>query len=264
MENENKKDLYDEVINEMDTNNGHHCDETCECCHHDDNSTTDDAIQLKLSTGEVFLVDAKTFDWDNAITKLASMIDNEDAIRNIEFRLLNITDPTTEEASEYIKATIVQLADFMKGFEIVPSYEQFDPNMNDYKKALIMTFDTNNIVRTMIHNTEMYELISNISDIANFRESSFGECDCDECSGHDECDLPDGSDSGYTIYKVTGVGEPDNIRIKDIIEEDTSPDNIGIVDYDPTDKEYTVYVYDNLTYSALEEAQKYFKDFSMM
>ena len=234
MENKNNnKELFDEVINDM--NNG-----AIDNTETDDNM--DNSIQLKLSTGDVYLVDPDTFDWDNAIKNLPSMIENEDSLRNIMFSLLTIKDPTTEESVKTIQSIIKQIEDFMEGFQIHVSYERFDPNISDYKKAMMLVFDANNVVRTIVHNTQMMEMLSNITSIAGFHCCDDDTCECHDeeecscCSDVEHCDEPDGE---CKIFEVSAIEEDGDIIIQNIEESDVSPDEVNI----PWFNADTMYVY---------------------
>ena len=209
MENKNNnKELFDEVINDM--NNG-----AIDNTETDDNM--DNSIQLKLSTGDVYLVDPNTFDWDNAIKNLPSMI-------------------------ETVKRIIKQVEDFMEGFQIHVSYERFDPNISDYKKAMMLVFDANNVVRTIVHNTQMMEMLSNITSIAGFHCCDDDTCECHDeeecscCSDVEHCDEPDGE---CKIFEVSAIEEDGDIIIQNIEESDVSPDEVNI----PWFNADTMYVY---------------------
>lgn len=207
------KELFDEVINETHQDAAEAVDDNIDNC-----------IQLKLSTGEMYLVDANTFDWDNAVKNLTSMIENEDALRSIMFALLNVEDPSEAKATEMINDTIKQLETFMDNFQVHANYEQFDSNITSYKKALFMVFDANNIVRTMSHHTEMYNMIHQISMITDDLEHNI--CDCPECD-HEHDDHP------YQIFKVTAVTTEGGTTIDSIEPGFCSPDEIDIImEYD--------------------------------
>lgn len=226
------KELFDEVINETQQDVA----ETVE-------DNLDNCIQLKLSTGEIYLVDANTFDWDNAVKNLTSMIENEDALRSMMFALLNVEDPNEAKATEMINDTIKQLETFMENFQVHANYEQFDPNITPYKKAMFMVFDANNVVRTMSHHTEMYNMIHQISMITNDLEHDI--CDCPECD-HERDNHP------YQIFKVTAITTDGGLTIESIEPGYCSPDEIDIVMEE--DEKIFVHVCSHDTKEAREEA----------
>ena len=170
------------------------------------------------------------------------MIENEDSLRNIMFSLLTIKDPTTEESVETVKRIIKQIEDFMEGFQIHVSYERFDPNISDYKKAMMLVFDANNVVRTIVHNTQMMEMLSNITSIAGFHCCDDDTCECHDeeecscCSDVEHCDEPDGE---CKIFEVSAIEEDGDIIIQNIEESDVSPDEVNI----PWFNADTMYVY---------------------
>lgn len=234
------KEMFDQIINEM---NGVGETTTNEENLNPDNinveDSTDDSIMLTMSTGETYLVDARTFDWDGAVKNLTNMIENENALLNIMFTLLQITDPDSEDSVKTIESVIEQVDDFMDGFQIHPSYDKFDPNISNYKKAMLMIFDANNVVRTISHNTQMYEMLSNISAISAFNCEE--ECNCNHHHHDDEA----------KIFKVAAtIGDNNNVDITTIEESFCDPDEIDIIDNDGDNMFVHVYCYDE------EEARK--------
>lgn len=201
------KEFLDEVINDMES------DVT-------ESDSMDNSIQLKMSTGEVYLVDPDTFDWDNAIKNLPQMAENENTLCEIMFSLLNVTDPTNEDSVEFVKHTINQLEDFMNNLQIHPNYEAFDANISDYKKALFMVFDAMNVVKIMNHHTSAYQILNMFYPVGQ------NECSCG-CGNDCECNHEEPK-----IFKVTGTCENDIVRIINFEESDCSPDKIGIPEYD--------------------------------
>lgn len=164
----------------------------------------DDSIQLRMSTGEVYLVDPNTFDWDNAIANLDKMIENEATLNNLMFTLLGIDNPDEEDTAEYIDNSIKELENFMDNLQIHPDYEKFDPNISKYKKLIFMVFDAMNTVKVMNHNTSMYQTLQ------MFGMAHGVGCSCEECNSSDpvveeDCDN-DGSGEP-TAYRIRIVGD---------------------------------------------------------
>lgn len=227
------KEFLDDVINDMAS------DAT-------ENEDMDNSIQLKMSTGEVYLVDPNTFDWNKAVMNLPQMIENESALCSIMFSLLNVTDPTTEDSVKFIKHTIEQLEDFMGNLQVHPRYENFDPNISDYKKATFMVFDAMNVVQIMNHHTKMFEAMSILSSM------NAHECHCD-CCNHEE-----DSSEEKKILRVVGVtDEQYNVKIVDYEGSDCPPDKIGIPEYDD-DGNMVVFVCCRNTDEGLKEAHEIF------
>lgn len=164
----------------------------------------DDSIQLRMSTGEVYLVDPNTFDWDNAIANLDKMVENEATLNNLMFALLGIDNPNEEDAAEYIDNSIKELENFMNNLQIHPDYEKFDPNISKYKKLIFMVFDAMNTAKTMNHNTSMYQILQ-MSGMA----PGVG-CSCEECNSSDPAVEEDTDNDGSgepTSYRVRIVGD---------------------------------------------------------
>lgn len=168
----------------------------------------DDSIQLRMSTGEVYLVDPDTFDWDNAIANLDKMIENEATLNNLMFTLLGIDNPNEEDTMEYIDNSIKELENFMDNLQIHPDYEKFDPNISKYKKLIFMVFDAMNTVKIMNHNTSMYQALQ------MFGMAHGVGCSCEECNSSDPAVEEDTDDDGsgepaaYHIHIVGDMNSP--------------------------------------------------------
>lgn len=189
----------------------------------------DDSIQLRMSTGEVYLVDPNTFDWDNAIANLDKMIENEATLHNLMFTLLGIDNPNEEDTVEYIDNSIRELENFMDNLQIHPDYEKFDPNISKYKKLVFMVFDTMNTVKVMNHNTSMYQTLQ------MFGLTHGAGCSCEECNSTDPVVEEDAENDGSgepTSYRIRIVGDLKNPLTNYQVESCEVVDYISPDEYD--------------------------------
>ena len=118
----------------------------------DDN--IDGMIKLKISTGEIYLIDPNTFDWDASIGEMQQLESNADQIRQMMFAALN--NPPEEE----IDNMTIQLMKYLEGYQINPDYERFDPEITKEKKLMMLLFDTAGIIAEMSRNISLYSAIS--------------------------------------------------------------------------------------------------------
>ena len=118
----------------------------------DDN--IDGMIKLKISTGEIYLIDPNTFDWDASIGEMQQLESNADQIRQMMFAVLN--NPPEEE----IDNMTTQLMKYLEGYQINPDYERFDPEITKEKKLMMLLFDTAGIIAEMSRNISLYSAIS--------------------------------------------------------------------------------------------------------
>lgn len=107
----------------------------------------DKSIHLELSTGDTFLVDTANFDWVKAIENLDQMTENENAFINMMSSCIRPSDD--EGYKEWLNAMIVNLTEYLKGYEIEVDYKTINPNITDREIVMLMAFDANNITRTM-------------------------------------------------------------------------------------------------------------------
>lgn len=216
------KELFDQVIGEISTNPIDEIDMNDGMTEEMERMIADEMdnhIQLKISTGETYLIDPNTFDWDQGVKNLASMYENVDSLNKMMFALLSVENPNEPEANKMIDETTEQLITFLRSFQIEPIYEQFDPNITKYKKLLFMIFDANNITRTMIHNIEMYESLNSISMMFDHN----AQCKCDACTSNI---------NKLEIFKITIVDTEGGPAIDKIELGDCKLDEIGIPEYE--------------------------------
>lgn len=114
----------------------------------------DGMIKLKISTGEIYLIDPNTFDWDASIGEMQQLESNADQIRQMMFAVLN--NPPEEE----IDNMTAQLMKYLEGYQINPNYERFDPEITKEKKLMMLLFDTAGIIAEMSRNISLYSAIS--------------------------------------------------------------------------------------------------------
>lgn len=148
----NHKDLLNEVLAGM-TNEDK---KTTEIPNDVDDTTIDNAIRLPLSTGEIFLVDANAFDWENAVNNLPQIMDNETSFVRMATTLIQIKGDESDEAKAWYERTIKDLGEYLAGYQININYRDLNPNLSDHDIVALMLFDANNVTRIMEHNISLY------------------------------------------------------------------------------------------------------------
>ena len=114
----------------------------------------DGMMRLKMSTGETYLIDPSTFDWNASIRELSQLDSNADQMRQMAFAVLN---GASDEDMDFM---IGQLIKYLEGYHIDPQYERFDESISKEKKLLLLLFDTSNIISEMNKNISLYSAIS--------------------------------------------------------------------------------------------------------
>ena len=195
----------------------------------------DDSIQLRMSTGEVYLVDPNTFDWDNAIANLDKMIENEATLHNLMFTLLGIDNPNEEDTVEYIDNSIRELENFMDNLQIHPDYEKFDPNISKYKKLVFMVLavvELNERIKRVLEETKP----ASFSELVMISGLTHGtECSCEECNSSDPVVEEDAENDGSgepTSYHIRIVGDLKNPLTNYQVESCEVVDYISPDEYD--------------------------------
>lgn len=151
----NHKDLLNEVLTGM-TNEDK---KTTEIPNDVDDAAIDNAIRLPLSTGEIFLVDANAFDWENAVNNLPQIMDNETSFVRMATTLIQIKGDESDEAKAWYERTIKDLEEYLAGYQINVNYREINPNLSDHDLVSLMLFDANNVTRIMEHNISLYSVM---------------------------------------------------------------------------------------------------------
>ena len=141
------KEFLDGIVKEMSSKENAQTNIT-------ENENIDGMIKLKLSTGEIYLIDPTTFDWDASIGEMQQLESNADQIRQMMFAVLNKAD---EEAIDNMTSQLLQ---YLKGYQINPDYERFDPEITKEKKLMLLTFDVSGVIAEMSRNISLYSAIS--------------------------------------------------------------------------------------------------------
>lgn len=141
------KEFLDGIVKEMSSKENTQTNIT-------ENENIDGMIKLKLSTGEIYLIDPTTFDWDASIGEMQQLEANADQIRQMMFAVLNKAD---EEAIDNMTSQLLQ---YLKGYQINPEYERFDPEITKEKKLMLLTFDVSGVIAEMSRNISLYSAIS--------------------------------------------------------------------------------------------------------
>ena len=141
------KDFLNDVIKEMSS-------KTNDTKPLEQEDSVEGMIKLKISTGETYLIDPKTFDWNASIRELSQLESNADQMRQMAFSVLN------NASDEDLDFMIGQLLKYLEGYQIDPQYERFDASMTKEKKLMLLLFDTSNIISEMIKNISLFSAIS--------------------------------------------------------------------------------------------------------
>jgi hypothetical protein len=141
------KEFLDNIVKEMS-------DKTAAQKNITEDDNLDGMIKLKISTGEIYLIDPSTFDWDASIGEMQQLESNADQIRQMMFAVLN------NQPEEEIDIMTAQLMKYLEGYQINPDYERFDPEITKEKKLMMLLFDTAGIIAEMSRNISLYSAIS--------------------------------------------------------------------------------------------------------
>ena len=141
------KEFLDNIVKEMS-------DKTAAQKNITEDDNLDGMIKLKISTGEIYLIDPSTFDWDAAIGEMQQLESNADQIKQMMFAVLN------NQPEEEIDIMTAQLMKYLEGYQINPDYERFDPEITKEKKLMMLLFDTAGIIAEMSRNISLYSAIS--------------------------------------------------------------------------------------------------------
>lgn len=255
----NHKDLLDSVVANMASTTS---EETTEVPMEEEiNVNPDEMIKLTISTGEQFLIDPNTFDWDTAITKIPEMETNHEAMMKMMQLILNIKDFNNNDAvdeKEALHNIIGQLEEYLKGFEILPGYDIFDDEIDKdrmdklIKKAMLLIFDSFCVSQTMYRNISLYSAMKLMAtDKINIEKGeAISSDDIDEMLYGSNDDTP-------TMFKVVIKGT----EIVSIVEDDNcAPDEIGMILPGDTDDEDVIFVNAKTIFEAHAFAEKLIKE----
>ena len=195
------KEFLDGIVKEMSSKENTQTNIT-------ENENIDGMIKLKLSTGEIYLIDPTTFDWDASIGEMQQLEANADQIRQMMFAVLNKADEVA------IDNMTSQLLQYLKGYQINPEYERFDPEITKEKKLMLLTFDVSGVIAEMSRNISLYSAISmftrssssfNSTDntpVLNDNTTAFlGETTTELC---DRCDINPIKINGSDVFVEAG------------------------------------------------------------
>ena len=254
----NHKDLLNSVVANMASTTS---EETIEVPMEEEetNINPDEMIKLTISTGEQFLIDPNTFDWDTAITKIPEMETNHEAMMKMMKFILNIKDFNNNDAvseKETLHDIIGQLEKYLKGFEIIPGYYLFDNEIDKdrmdklVKKAMLLIFDTFAVSQTMYRNISLFSAMKLIAGKPYDTGHPISSDDIDEMLYGSNDDTP-------TMFKVVIKGT----EIVSIVEDDNcAPDEIGMILPGDTDDEDVIFVNAKTIFEAHAFAEKLIKE----
>lgn len=253
----NHKDLLDSVVANMASTTS---EETTEVPMEEEEINSDEMIKLSISTGEQFLIDPNTFDWDTAVSKIPEMEANHEAMMKMIRLILNIRNFNNEDdlaAKDDLHNIIGQLEEYLKGFQILPGYDIFDDEIDKdrleklVKKAMLLIFDSFCVSQTMYRNISLYSAMKLMAtDKINIEK---GEA----ISSDDIDEMLYGSDDTPTMFKVVIKGT----EIVSIVEDDNcAPDEVGMILPGDTNDEDVIFVNAKTIFEAHAFAEKLIKE----
>lgn len=221
----NHKDLLDAVVNNMTANN------IPEAPSQD---KIDNSIHLELSTGDTFLVDTDDFKWDEAIQKIDMMTENEKSFMNIIRS--SILMSSNDDYTDWVETMKNNISAYMDGYGIHVNYRTTFPDITDKEILMLMTFDANNITRTMkYHVMEFMYNNHNIPEAPSQDSEILWKC----------------------IKSLDDTGNLEGISINKI--DDFSPDEFSVVSIE-NDHSVSVIVSGNSPADALNNAEALFNE----
>ena len=251
----NHKDLLDSVVSNMASTTS---EETTEVPMEEEIST-DDMMKLPISTGETFLIDPESFDWNVAVTKIPEMEANNAAIlKMMQFIIASDSNDDSEEHINGLHNIIKQLEEHLDGFQIKPSYDILDPDINEdrldklTKKATALIFDTFCVSQTMYMNTSLYSAMKLMAnDKINIEK---GEA----ISSDDIDEMLYGSDNDTeTMFKVI---IKDGAVFRIVEDDECAPDEVGMILPGDNDDEDIIFVNAKTIFEAHTLAEKTIKE----
>lgn len=145
-------------------------------------------IQLKLCTGNVYLIEPETLGNDEAFESFLAIIDNRETVISMMHDIL-FNENLNEEM---LDAFETQLKEFFNGLNISDEYQTINPSLTQLQKVMYMCFDASNIINTLAHHIEMNYFIKVMT---NTNEDCCESNDDVEKSEHC-CHCNDGNCSG--------------------------------------------------------------------
>lgn len=147
----------------------------------------EDNIELNLINGDTFLIDPKEIDWNHLHERIGDMYSNLVMIRKMIFDITVTKDPHVCEK------VIHDIDEFTKGFDIALDYSKIRDDITDAEKGVLMCIDALEILKTIIHQTEIHYMVNNVMNFS-FDETHAMEflsmlnelhhddsCDCGDC-----------------------------------------------------------------------------------
>lgn len=238
----NNKDLLNEIIDQMNERgeqvkniNKDNVDENID-------DIVDNNIPLNLLTGETYLIDPNTFDWERAAQTLGQIMENVIAFRNMARGLMFAANDTQQDSIDFINNAIEQMTSYLEGYQITVDYRQFNPNLTDHQVAMMMLFDVNNITRTMAHHIELYSVLSMFTPQHSTSNNFFSDEELEKVFA-DEDAVTSGLAEVIKSYRINAETTEGGITITSIDEtDDYEPDEVGIID-EPGEGKMTVVIY---------------------
>ena len=242
----NNRELMDQVIQEESTTNEVPT-ENMEQIDDFDKRVEEGCIPLISCTGIKFLVDpldpgnSHLFGPENRVQVISTFSRQETSLNNICRNLMfkGSDQVPAEKFDAYVEEESENLKKSLMGFGVDTTiYKDFNPSLSKYELALFMVYDLMSFTKTLNHYLTIMMIGSEWLGGAPGEASSFMPEDVFEPG---EVDLPtDNTEGKYEenkCYKVYGHIHSDNtVEILQVIEEDTSPDNMLIV-HDEEDDE---------------------------
>ena len=233
----NHKELFDQVIGE----------ETNEVPM--DGSTEDKinagCIPIQTCLGSTMYIDpndpgnADLFAPENFMKHISGFSEMESSLVNVMHNLLRINEFEVKDRGDYIKHLIEQFSQSLTGYGIDPKkYDELNEALSPYVKAMFMCFDLFAFAKTINHylvSMAQAQMMATGGLSSILPSESFTS---DDVFAPGEVDLPtEGKYEENKCYKVYGRIQPDNrVEILQVIEGDTSPDDMLIV-HDEEDDE---------------------------
>lgn len=233
----NHKELFDQVIGEAA--NEVPMDGSAE------DKINAGCIPIQTSLGSTLYVDpndplnADLFAPENFMKHISGFSEMESSLVNVMHNLLRINEFEVNERGKYVRTLIENFSQSLTGYGVDPKkYDEINESMSPYTKAMFMCFDLYAFAKTINHylvSMAQAQMMVSGGLGSILPKQSFAS---DDVFAPGEVDLPtEGKYEENKCYKVYGHIQSNNtVEILQVIEEDTSPDDMLIV-HDEEDDE---------------------------
>ena len=210
----NHKDLLDNVVESMSSSSPSLEDKVIEDIKSDEE--LQEMIKIPSVTGQIYEIDPKTYNWEDAILHIPQIRENADTLTTYSVGMMNIIGHENEkDVIDWLNNVKETLSSFLSGYNMEVNFKELHPDITLYQEVMMLLYDCNTVTNILLSEIRNYGTITLYNSLFMGGDGiHMPETDYDTEA------LLDDEEYHEKMWKVSAIDGEGGVEITSIVEHD--------------------------------------------